>query len=61
MFLFADDEYRAGRCAHNTLSRTADTKVPPTSVAVGGDDDQINVKILGGPDDLVRRMPDANK
>ena len=59
MFFFANDEYWTGRGAHDSLSRAADTQMSPTGVAVGGDHDQIDVKILGSFGDFVRRMSDA--
>jgi hypothetical protein len=39
VFLLADDENGTWRSMHNSLGRAADTEVPPTGVAVGGDDD----------------------
>ena len=61
VLFFAHDEDRARRGAHDALCRAANTKMPPTRIAVRGDDDQIDVKILGGLGDLVRRMPDAHE
>ena len=45
---------------HDSLGRAADTEVPPTGIAVGGDDDKIDVQVPGHFVDLVGCMPSAH-
>src|SRR5262249_6353902 len=58
VLLCADYEHRTWRGAHDPLGRATDAQMPPACIAVGGDDDEIDIELLGGLGDLVRRMPD---
>src|SRR5262245_53240493 len=61
VLFFAHHQYWTRRGAHDALGRAADAKMPPARVSMGGDDDQIDVKVPGGLGDLVRRVADAHE
>src|SRR3954465_7875664 len=51
--VFADDEYRTGSCAHDTLGCAANAEMFPSGVTVGCDHNQVGVGFPGSLDDFV--------
>jgi len=60
MFSLAYNEHRTRRRAHDTLRCAADRKMFPARVAVGCDDDEIDIEFFCGFDDLVRWQTEAS-
>lgn len=50
-------EDRAGRRAHDPLGHAADEEVGKARATMGGDEDQVALEALGGPQDLGGRVP----
>ena len=49
MFLFAHDQDRAGRRAHDPFGGAADAEMFPAGITMRGNDDEIDVHFLRQP------------